>query len=145
MTVNKTKDPIGLYRCDLTDPARLQATTIGRSHLVDDLLEKLMRRRSKKSGQNHLFIGARGIGKTHLLTLLEQGVNSDKALAAAYTIIRFPEESNRILCFADLLLGVIELLAEATDDDQWRKLHNTLEIEDDDEIIIDSVLPCLNE
>ena len=97
MTVNNLTDPIGLYRRDLTDPARLQATTTGRRHLVDDLLEKLTRRCRKKSGQNHLFIGPRGIGKTHLLTLLEQGIGTDKTLAKNYSIIRFPEESNQSL------------------------------------------------
>ena len=145
MTVNNLTDPIGLYRRDLTDPARLQATTTGRRHLVDDLLEKLTRRCRKKSGQNHLFIGPRGIGKTHLLTLLEQGIGTDKTLAKNYSIIRFPEESNRVLSFADLLLGIIDLLAEDTDDDEWRKLHEKLEIEDQDAVIIDYILPRLKQ
>ncbi|HIP83308.1 MAG TPA: tetratricopeptide repeat protein, partial [Desulfocapsa sulfexigens] len=143
MPVNKKKDPIGLYRRDLTDPARLCATTIGRQHLLNDLLEKLERRRKKKSGQNHLFIGPRGIGKTHLLTLLEQGINTNATLKNSYTIIRFPEESNRVLSFADLLLGLIDLLAEVEEDSDFRKLHNKLEIEDQDTVIIDYILPRL--
>ncbi len=143
MPVSKKNDPIGLYRRDLTDPARLRATTIGRQHLLDDLLEKLERRRKKKSGQNHLFIGPRGIGKTHLLTLLEQGINTNATLKNSYTIIRFPEESNRVLSFADLLLGIIDLLAEVEEDSAWRELHDKLEIEDQDTVIIEYILPRL--
>ncbi len=143
MTMNTQTSPIGLYRRDLTDPARLQATTIGRQHLVDDLLDKLQRRRHKKSGQNRLFIGPRGIGKTHLLTLLEQKIHSDANLNSSYAVIRFPEESNRILSFADLLLGIINLLAGVEDNDEWIGLYEKLEIEDSDVVIIDSVLPRL--
>ena len=140
---NQKVSPIGLYRRDITDPRQLAATTIGRRHLVDDLLEKLKRRGDKKSGQNHLFIGPRGIGKTHLLSLLAQGVAADEHLNNSYTIIRFPEESNRVLSFADLLLGIIDILAEVEDDQQWRELHEKLETEDDDTLIIDHVLPRL--
>ncbi len=135
--------PIGLYRGDLTDPERLNATTIGRRHLIDDLLEKLKQRQDKKSGQNHLFIGPRGIGKTHFLTLIEQGIAADATLKQSYTLIRFPEESNRILCFADMLLGIVDLLAEAEDDAELRALHIKLETEDRDTIIIDRILPRL--
>jgi len=141
--VNKKISPIGLFRCDITDPEHLVATAIARHHLVDDLLEKLRRRGNKKSGQNHLFIGPRGIGKTHLLSLLQYGVETDSALNNAYSIIRFPEENNRVLSFADLLLGMIDLLAAGENDPQWRELHKKIETEDDDNLIIDYVLPRL--
>lgn len=142
LNVEKSNAPIGLYRRGLIDPARLKATTVGRQHLVKDILEKLRRRCNKKSGQNHLFIGPRGIGKTHLLSLLEQGISDYTTLRDNYRIIRFPEESNRVLSFADLLLGIIDLLA-GMDGNEWQKLHEKLETEEDDSIIIDSVLPRL--
>ncbi len=141
--MNNKLSPIGLFRRDITDPEQLVATTIARHHLVDDLLEKLKRRVNKKSGQNHLYIGPRGIGKTHLLTLLQYGVETDSTLNSSYTIIRFPEESNRVLSFADLLLSIIDLLAEVDDDPQWRELHQKIETEGDDNVIIDTILPRL--
>jgi tetratricopeptide (TPR) repeat protein len=141
--MNSNFSPVGLFRRDITDPEQLVATTIARHHLVDDLLEKLKRRGNKKSGQNHLFIGPRGIGKTHLLSLLQYGIETDSDLNKRYSIIRFPEESNRVLSFADLLLGIIDLLAEVENDPQWRELHNKIETEDDDNIIIDYILPRL--
>ncbi|MCK5663703.1 MAG: hypothetical protein KAI17_09460, partial [Thiotrichaceae bacterium] len=121
--MNNKVSPIGLFRRDITDPEQLVATTIARHHLVDDLLGKLKRRGNKKSGQNHLFIGPRGIGKTQLLSRLQYGVETDSDLNNSYSIIRFPEESNRVLSFADLLLGIIDRLAEVDNDPQWRELH----------------------
>ena len=138
--------PIGLYRSDITDPEQLIATTIARQHLVDDLLQKLENRGNKKSGLNQLFIGPRGIGKTHFLTLITQGLSTRAKLKKQYSLIRFPEESNRILSFADLLLGIIDRLADIEEGEQkeeWRSLHNKLEIEDSDEQIIDYILPRL--
>ncbi len=138
------KSPIGLFRQDITDPEQLAATSVARDHLVNDLVEKLSNRGNKKSGQNHLFIGPRGIGKTHLLTLLEQQINAQDVLNKQYTLIRFPEESNRILSFADLLLGIIERLAQIEEEPvHWLNLHNKLELEEDDELISDSILPRL--
>ncbi len=141
--MNSKTSAIGLFRRDITDQKQLVETTIARDHLVDDLLEKLKRRGQKKSGQNHLFIGPRGIGKTHLLSLVQYGIETDPALNNSYSIIRFPEESNRVLSFADLLLGIIDLLAEVDTDPQWRELHEKIAIEDDDTLIIDTVLPRL--
>ncbi|HBS26448.1 MAG TPA: hypothetical protein DD827_04870, partial [Gammaproteobacteria bacterium] len=89
--MQQPNSPIGLFRQDITDPKQLVATTIARNHLVDDLLEKLENRGNKKSGLNHLFIGPRGIGKTHLLSLIEQDLSSRNTLSKQYTLIRFPE------------------------------------------------------
>ena len=141
-----TDSPIGLFRQDITDPKHLAATTIARDHLITDLLEKLQNRGHKKSGQNHLFIGPRGIGKTHLLSLLAQGLNSDERLKKQYSLIRFPEESNRLLSFADLLLGIIDRLADneaGEQQNQLRELHHQLETEENDEEIIDYIVPRL--
>ena len=141
--MNTKFSPLGLFRRDNTDPEQLLTTTIARHHLVEELLDKLQRRGKKKSGQNHLFIGPRGIGKTHLLSLIQYGVEGDIDLNKSYSIVRFPEESNRVLSFADLLLGIIDLLAENENESQWRELHEKLETEDDDSLIIDYILPRL--
>ena len=139
------KEPfaVGLYRRDITAPEQMLATTIGRDHQVNDLLEKLKRRCNKNSGQNHLFIGPRGIGKTHLLTLLSHHIVNDETLNNGYTIIRFPEESNRVISFADLLLGIVELLTEADNKQDWQTLYEQLKTEENDEFIIDTILPRL--
>ncbi len=141
-----TDSPIGLFRQDITDPKHLAATTIARDHLINDVLEKLENRGDKKSGLNHLFIGPRGIGKTHLLSLLAQGLASNDVLKKQYTLIRFPEESNRLLSFADLLLGILDRLVDIEEGEQKKQLkdlYQQLETEENDEEIIDYIVPRL--
>lgn len=135
--------PIGIYRANITPIERLIKTNVGRTELLDDLVEKLERNAKKRGGQHYLFIGPRGIGKTHFLTLIENAVEVSGKLQNLYTVIRFPEENNRILSFADLLLGMIEILAEKDADGEWHGLNQSLAGVDKDEEIIDAILPKL--
>jgi tetratricopeptide (TPR) repeat protein/DNA-binding MarR family transcriptional regulator len=134
---------VGLFRGNITPIDRLLKTTVGRKEMLDDLLEKLERNVEKKGGQHYLFIGPRGIGKTHFLTLIENAIKTNENLQKRYTVIRFPEENNRILSFADILLGITEILGEVTDDSDWRQRYlSTSEIEKDEDII-DTIVPKL--
>jgi DNA-binding MarR family transcriptional regulator len=135
--------PIGIYRADITPVERLISTTVGRQELLDNLLEKLERNAKKRGGQHYLFIGPRGIGKTHFLTLVENAVEQDEKLQSLYTVVRFSEENNRILSFTDILLNVVDILAEKEQDGEWRKLHQALFEADKDEDIIDAIAPRL--
>ncbi len=134
---------VGVFRKDLTPIDRLKDTTVGRWELINDLLEKLASATRKKGGQHYLFIGPRGIGKTHFLSLIEDAVTQNKALKAGYLVIRFPEENNRLLSFADFLLGVIEIMGESLMDEEWQKLYRSLRIQEDDTQIIDIIEPKL--
>jgi len=134
---------VGLFRGNITPIDRLLKTTVGRKEMLDDLLEKLERNAGKKGIQHYLFIGPRGIGKTHFLTLIENAVRTNENLQKRYTIIRFPEENNRILSFADILLGIAEILGEVTDDNEWQQFYrSTSEIERDEDVI-DTIVPKL--
>jgi tetratricopeptide (TPR) repeat protein len=134
---------IGIYRANITPIERLIKTTVGRRELLDDLVEKLERNAKKRGGQHYLFIGPRGIGKTHFLTLIENAVEQEEKLQNLYMVIRFPEENNRILSFADLLLAMIDILAEKDQDGEWRTLHQSLAEAEKDEEIIDAIVPRL--
>ncbi|MDO8445463.1 MAG: MarR family transcriptional regulator [Deltaproteobacteria bacterium] len=136
---------IGIYRGNITPEDRLLSTTVGRQAMLDDLLEKLGRSAKKKGGQHYLFIGPRGIGKTHFLSLIDTAVKKTNQLNKNYTVIRFPEESHRILSYADFLLGVVEILGEATEEKEWQELYRSLSEEEKDDIIIDTIEPRLKE
>lgn len=143
MPMNRTGFSIGLYRSDITPIERLLQTTVGREHVLDDIVEKLERNAKKRGGQHYLFIGPRGVGKTHLLTLIENEAAGSERLKDLYTVIRFPEENNRILSFADLLLGVLEMLSERENDGGMKELHHKLSAVEKDEDIIDTIAPRL--
>ena len=61
---------LGLYRAGLTSPAHRQHITVARAPLVQDTLELLRGSMSRNSKHHFLFIGPRGIGKTHLIRSL---------------------------------------------------------------------------
>ena len=135
---------LGLYRTGLTSAAHRRHITVARASLVQDTLEILRGSMSRNSKHHFLFIGPRGIGKTHLLSLIEDEIAAASDLAAGYVVARFPEESHRTLSFADFLLGLCEILGDMLPDEPlWRDLHQRLRAEADDATIIDTLVPAI--
>ena len=135
---------IGLYRSGVTSPERLRHTSVVREHLLDNAIESLRGSVDRKSKSHLLFIGPRGIGKTHLLSRIEDAVQSDQALGSRVVVVRFPEESNRTLSFADFLIGMCGILKEVLEDEPlWTKLFAAVETEDDDAKVADTLVPAI--
>ena len=135
---------IGLYRSGVTSPERIRHTSVAREHLLDNAIESLRGSVAKKSKSHLLFIGPRGIGKTHLLSCIEDAVQSDETLSASAVIVRFPEESNRTLSFADFLIGMCEILKEGLEDEPlWTELFAAVQTEEDDARVVDTLVPAI--
>ena len=141
-----SRSNIGLYRSGVTSPERLRQTTVARQHLVDDAIESVRGSAGRKSKNHLLFIGPRGIGKTHLLSCIEDAVRSDETLGASVVVVRFPEESNRTLSFADFLIGMCGILKEVLENEpRWAELFARVETEEDDARVADILVPALRE
>ena len=137
---------IGLYRSGVASPERIRHTSVAREHLLDNAIESLRGSVDRKSKNHLLFIGPRGIGKTHLLSCIEDAVQSDETLSASAVIVRFPEESNRTLSFADFLIGLCGILKEVLEDEPlWTKLFAAVETENDDAKVADALVPAIRE
>ncbi len=137
---------IGLYRSGVTSPERLRHTSVAREHVLDNSVESLRGSVGRKSKQHLLFIGPRGIGKTHLLDRIEDIVQSDETLSASYVVVRFPEESNRTLSFADFLIGLCEILKDAVGDEPlWAELFSKVQTEEDDARVVDTLAPAIRQ
>ena len=137
---------IGLYRSGVTSLERLRHTSVARGHLLDNAIESLRGSVARKSKNHLLFIGPRGIGKTHLLSCIEDAVRSDEALDARVVVVRFPEESNRTLSFADFLIGMCGILKEGLEDEPlWAELFAAVETDEDDEQVADALVPAIRE
>ena len=137
---------IGLYRSGVTSPERLRHTSVAREHLLDNAIESLRGSVDRKSKSHLLFIGPRGIGKTHLLSCIEDAVQSDQALGSRVVVVRFPEESNRTLSFADFLIGMCGILKEVLEDEPlWARLFDAVETEEDDARVADTLMPAIRE
>ena len=137
---------IGLYRSGVTSPERLRRTSVAREHLLDNAIESLRGSVDRKSKSHLLFIGPRGIGKTHLLSCIEDAVQSDQALGSRVVIVRFPEESNRTLSFADFLIGMCGILKEVLEDEPlWTERFAAVQTEEDDARVVDTLVPAIRE
>ena len=137
---------IGLYRSGVTSAERLRHTSVARGHLLGNAIESLRGSVDRKSKNHLLFIGPRGIGKTHLLSCIEDTVQSDEALGARVVVVRFPEESNRTLSFADFLIGMCGILKEILEDEPfWAELYATVRTEEDDARVVDTLVPAIRE
>ena len=135
---------IGLYRSGITSPERLRQTSVGREHLLDNAIESVRGSLGRKSKHHMLFIGPRGIGKTHLLSLIEDAIQSDKALNAQAVVVRFPEESNQTLSFADFLIGLCRILKDVREDEPiWADLFAKVETNEDDDQVVDTLVPAI--
>ena len=137
---------IGLYRAGVTSPERLRQTTVARGHLLDHAVESLRGSMRRKSKNHLLFIGPRGIGKTHLLSCIEDAVQSDEALGEKFVVARFPEESNRTLSFADFLIGLCGILKDVLEDEpRWAELFAAVRTEEDDAKVADTLVPAIRQ
>ena len=137
---------IGLYRSGVTSPERLRHTSVARRHLLDNAIESLRGSVGRKSKNHLLFIGPRGIGKTHLLSCIEDVVQSDEALGASVVVVRFPEESNRTLSFADFLIGMCGILKDVLEDEPlWTELFAKVQTEEDNARVADTLVPAIRE
>ena len=137
---------IGLYRSGVTSAERLRHTSVARQHLLDNAIESLRGSVGRKSKNHLLFIGPRGIGKTHLLSCIEDVVQSDEALGASVVVVRFPEESNRTLSFADFLIGMCGILKDVLEDEPlWTELFAKVQTEEDNARVADTLVPAIRE
>ncbi len=137
---------IGLYRSGVTSPERLRKTSVGREGVLDNAIESLRGSIGRKSKHHMLFIGPRGIGKTHLLSCIADAVRSDETLSASAVVVRFPEESNRTLSFADFLIGLCQILKDVLKDEPlWTKLFASVQTEEDNARVVDTLVPAIRE
>ncbi len=137
---------IGLYRSGVTSPERLHRTSVGRERILDNAIESLRGSVGRKSKHHMLFIGPRGIGKTHLLSCIEDTVQSDEALSASVVVVRFPEESSQTRSFADFLIGVCQILKDVLEGEPlWTDLFARVQTEEDNTRVVDTLVPAIRQ
>ena len=79
-------------------------------------------------------------------TALKTSFNRMRRFSASYVVVRFPEESNRTLSFADFLIGLCEILKDTVDDEPlWAELFSRVQTEEDDARVVDTLAPAIRE
>ena len=82
------------YNTRKKSPEQLEEELVGseRWNTLDDLLRELTLKKGEHPKQHWMIVGPRGIGKSHLLTLLYHKISNNPKLTQKWITVLFPEE-----------------------------------------------------
>ncbi|MBI5101243.1 MAG: tetratricopeptide repeat protein [Nitrospirae bacterium] len=103
------------YNTRRKSPAQLEQELVGaeRWDILDSILKELALEKNEPPKQHWLITGPRGIGKSHLLTLLYYKVKSNDGLSKQWITVLFPEELRMASDLAKFLERTVsEILVE---------------------------------
>jgi Cdc6-like AAA superfamily ATPase len=95
----------------------LEAMFIDRDALLGELMDQIRTSATTQSKSYLLVFGPRGIGKTHLVTLINHQVTTDEGLSKRLCVAWLQEDPYGIETYSDLLKTIIEQLAKDYQDD----------------------------
>lgn len=105
-----TQPNIAFFTPSMNNPALLKAIFTARHWLADEIMNAI--RDSVESGSRHylLLYGPRGIGKTHLVSLVYYRVKEDESLHAKLRIAWLQEDPYAVSSYARLLRAILSQL-----------------------------------
>ena len=121
---------IHLYRPQRTAPEYLEAISVGRETILQEILERLGSWQPGSSRQHYLIIGPRGIGKTYLLQLIEHRISKNAELSLKWYPVVLPEENYGITRVSDLLIQALHLLSSDSADADLAKVYEQVKFDD---------------
>ena len=105
----------------------LEEMLVQRHDLANELVESIRQSILKPQQQHHLLIGMRGIGKTHLVSLIYHRVGKMEDLREKVLIAWLREEEWGVTSFLDLLLRILRSLQSEYRDEYNAKLFERVE------------------
>ncbi|WP_377478058.1 MAG: tetratricopeptide repeat protein [Microcoleus anatoxicus] len=105
----------------------LEEMLVQRHDLASELVESIRLSILKPQQQHHLLIGMRGIGKTHLVSLMYHRVSKMEDLREKVLIAWLREEEWGVTSFLDLLLRILRSLQSEYRDEYNAKLFDRVE------------------
>jgi len=105
-----TKPSISSYTPSLLDIETLESIFVKRQSLLDNIYARHKSSVLEPSKQFSLLIGPRGMGKTHLMSMLYHRFNTDKKIRNKMMIAWLREEEWGIASYLDLLTQIIKTL-----------------------------------
>jgi tetratricopeptide (TPR) repeat protein len=106
------KSALFSFTPSLMDEETLEAIFVQREALATDLVERIRESVLTKNKLHTLIIGARGMGKTHLVSLVYHRIQALDDLKERLLIAWLREEEWGVTSFLDLLLRIFRALAE---------------------------------
>ena len=105
----------------------LEEMLVQRHDLANELVESIRQSILKPQQQHHLLIGMRGIGKTHLVSLMYHRVSKMEDLREKVLIAWLREEEWGVTSFLDLLLRILRSLQQEYPAEYKVKLFDRVE------------------
>ncbi|PZV23785.1 MAG: hypothetical protein DCF12_18400 [Snowella sp.] len=100
------------YTPSLMNPEDLEAIFVQRDRLLNDLLENIENSILTEAKHHALLIGPRGIGKTHLISMIYHRVSANETFKDKLKIAWLREEEWGVATFLDLLVRILNSLME---------------------------------
>ena len=104
----------------------LEAIFVRREMLASRLMENVRAGTQSRSMRHTLLVGPRGIGKTHLVSLVYHRVRQDHVLSDGLRVAWLREEMWEVGSYLDLIENVLATLATEYDDDSLAAAHAAL-------------------
>ena len=122
-----------LYNPAQMDKDELYDTFVAREKLLYELLETIENNTEKKSIQHIILLGARGIGKTHMLRIMENKVLDSHVLQSKWITVNVPEEQYGVFSLMDFFEYILKIIfhssqLEKTNRDTYHKELKEIEL-----------------
>jgi tetratricopeptide (TPR) repeat protein/DNA-binding MarR family transcriptional regulator len=108
--------PVGAhFTPSLLDSDTLERLFVARHHLLDDAVGRIERAASSEERAAKLFVGPRGAGKTHLLSLVYYRARALPGFGERFQLAWLPEDMWTISSLDDLAAEIVAALEPAAD------------------------------
>jgi tetratricopeptide (TPR) repeat protein len=108
---------LSTFTPSLSKPETLEAITVGRRLELSRIVELVANSVNTRAKHHVLLVGPRGIGKTHLISLINHRLQSATELRDRMITVWLKEEEWGVSSFLDLLLRILRNLAETRQTD----------------------------
>src|SRR4030042_245264 len=90
----------------------LKASFVGREVLLDELVSNLRDQINSETLQHWMILGMRGMGKSHIITMIYYIVKQDEALSSAWIPVLMDEEEQGVFALHTLFIRILIKLGE---------------------------------
>ncbi len=111
----------------------LYDTFVARGKLLDELLKTTKDNTGQKSIQHIILLGARGIGKTHMLQMIENRVADSTQLRNNWITVKIPEEQYGVFSLIDFFKYILEVILNSS---QLENTQSTIYKEELEKIVM---------
>ncbi|UVH57146.1 hypothetical protein NWF24_30625 [Variovorax paradoxus] len=94
----------------MMQPETLQQMLVQRQPLIDACYDDIVHSVTTRAKHHYLFVGPRGIGKTHLISLLHHRLSTSKEIRERGLIAWMREEEWGVTSFFELVLRILRML-----------------------------------